>query len=302
MDLSVIILSYNTKDITARCLDKLKESKAYLEKRLKNKVEVIVLDNGSEDGSDVMIKEDYPWVNLITLKENSGFSKGNNIAMKQSKSPYILLLNSDVYVEEDTLYKSLAYFRVNKNCDLMGVKLMYPSGKLQPSGGYLPTPTSSIFWIFGISNIPIIERFTQPFHPTYRSFFTRAHQVGWVSGAFLMFKRVIFDKTSGFDENIFMYMDEVEWCKRIKDESFKVWYVPQIEVVHLHGASSKFDFKVQYLNELKGIKYYFKKHYPGQYLLVRPFLILGVILRIIAFSLIGKTQRGRAYMEGLEAI
>lgn len=302
MDLSIIILSYNTKDITRRCLEKLKVAKVYCEKRLGNKIEVIILDNASEDGSAQMIKEDFPWVKLIVSKENTGFSKGNNLAMKQSKNPYILLLNSDVYLEEESLYKTLAYFRVNLNCDLSGARLNYSTGKLQPSAGYLLTPLNSVPWIFGISNIPVIERFTQPFHPTYRSFFARAHQVGWVSGAFLMLKRSVFDKTHGFDENIFMYMDEVEWCKRIKDLGFKVWYVPRVEVVHLHGASNKFDLKMQYINELKGIKYYFKKHYPSQYLLVRPVLILGVILRIIAFSLIGKTQRARAYMEGLSVI
>lgn len=299
MDLSVIILSYNTKDVTKKCLEKVMEAKKYCENKLKNKVEVIVLDNASEDGSANMVKQDFPDVKLIASKENTGFSKGNNMVMKQSKYPYILLLNSDVYLEEDTLYKALAYFRVNLNCDVLGAKLKYASGKLQPSTGYLPNPFNSTPWIFGISNIPIIERFTQPFHPTYRSFFTRAHQVGWVSGAFFMLRREVFDKTSGFDENIFMYMDEVEWCKRIKDKGFKVWYVPQVEVVHLHGASNKFDLKVQYINELKGIQYYFKKHYPSQYLLVRPVLILGVILRIIAFSLFGKTQRARAYVEGL---
>lgn len=305
LDLSVIILSFNTKEITLRCLDKLKVAKDYCEKRLKNQVGVVVLDNGSEDGSVGEIREfreKNPWIKLIESKENLGFSKGNNLAMKQIKSPFILLLNSDVYVSEESLYKALAYFRVNLNCDVLGLRLNYASGKLQPSAGYLPTPLSSVFWILGVSNFPFIDQFTNPFHPTYRSFFTKAHQVGWVSGAFFMFKQEVFEKVGGFDENIFMYMDEVEWCKRISDKDFRIWYVPLIEVVHLHGASSKFDLKRQYTGELKGIRYFLKKHYSSQYFLVKPILILGLILRVTVFSLIGKTERAKAYMEGLSII
>lgn len=302
LDLSVVILSYNTKDITGRCLDKLKISKDYCEKKLGNKVEVIVLDNGSSDSSAQMIRSDYPWVKLITQSENLGFSKGNNLAMSQTKNPFILLLNSDVYLEEESLYKALAYFRVNLNCDVLGAKLKYASGQLQPSAGFLPNPLNTIFWILGISFLPAIGKLTNPFHPTYKSFFQKAHQVGWTSGAFFMLKREVFERTLGFDERLFMYMEEVEWCKRIRNLGYKIWYVPQIEVIHLHGASSNFDLTRQYIDELKGIKYYFVKHFKPAYLLVKLFLVIGLILRTIAFSLLGKTKRARVYMEGLKAV
>ena len=249
-----------------------------------------------------MIKEDHPGVKLIESAENTGFSKGNNIAMKKSKTPYILLLNSDVYLEEDSLYKALAYFRVNLNCDVLGARLNYPTGKLQPSAGSLPNPLNIISWILGLSLLPLASVFIPPFHPKSRGFFSKAHQVGWIMGAFFALKKEIFKKTSGFDENLFMHMEEVEWCKRINMAHFKIWYVPQIEVVHLHGASTNFDLGASFLNELKGIKYYLQKHYSSFYLLVKLFLILGLILRIIVFSLLGKTQRARAYVEGLSVI
>ncbi|MBI2040363.1 glycosyltransferase family 2 protein [Candidatus Microgenomates bacterium] len=302
LDLSVIILSYNTKEITHRCLQKLEEAKIYCEKKLNNKIEVIALDNGSSDGSAQMIKTDHPQVKLIESKENLGFSKGNNLAMKQCNNPFILLLNSDVYVEEDSLYKTLAYFKVNKNCDVMGAKLKYASGKLQPSAGNLPNPLNIITWILGLGFLPLINNFIPPLHARNMPFFSKAHQVGWIMGAFFMIKKAIFEKTLGFDENLFMHMEEVEWCKRINMAHFKIWYVPQVEVVHLHGASSKFDLGASFLNELKGIKYYLKKHYPPFYLPVKLFLILGLILRIIAFSLLGKTKRARIYVEGLGVI
>lgn len=295
-DLSVIILSFNTREVTDRCLSKLFEAKKYCEEKMGNKIEIIVLDNASEDGSVSMIKENYPTVKLIESKENTGFSKGNNIAMKQTKYPYILLLNSDVYVNEDTLYKALAYFKVNKNCDVLGARLNYSTGKLQPSAGNLPYPLNIIFWIMGLKFIP------GGFHPVSKKYFSKAHQVGWIMGAFFMLKREIFDSTGGFDEKLFMHTEEVEWCRRIKNKGYKIWYVPQVEVVHLHGASTNFDLSSSFLNELKGIKYYLNKHYPYFYLPTKLFLILGLLLRIIAFSLLGKLKRARVYMEGLSVI
>ncbi len=296
LNLSIIVLSYNTKDITDKCLNRLTLSVISCQKRLNNKIEVIVLDNGSSDGSVEMIKTEYPEVKLIISKANTGFSKGNNIAMEKSKYPYILLLNSDVYLEEESLYKAIAYFRVNKNCDVLGARLNYITGKLQPSAGNLPNPLNIIFWIMGVSFL------SPPFHPKFKGFFSKAHQVGWIMGAFFMLKREILEKSGGFDEKLFMHMEEVEWCKRIWDLGYKIWYVPQVEGVHLHGASTNFDLKASFLNELKGIRYYLEKHYRSLYLPVKFFLILGLILRIIAFSLLGKTQRARVYMEGLSLV
>lgn len=292
MDLSVIILSFNTKDITKRCLEHLKEAKDFCEKKLKNKMEVIVIDNGSEDGSANMIKEDFPWVKLKALKENTGFSKGSNIGMKQAKNPYILLLNSDVYLEIDNLYKALAYFRVNLNCDALGAKLTYADGRLQHSAGDLPNPLNIITWIFGLSG----------YHKKNNSFFRKAHQVGWIMGAFFLLKREVLEKVGGFDEKLFMYLEEVEWCKRISDGGFKIWYVPMIETVHLHGASSNFDLSLGFLNEIKGIRYYLRKHYKNYYLPIKLFLILGLLFRVLAFSILGKGKRARIYLEGLSYV
>lgn len=292
LGLSVIILSFNTKDITARCLEKLKIAKDYCEGRLKNQVQVLVLDNGSSDGSAQMIKSDFPWVKLIVSKENLGFSKGNNVVMKDVKNPFILLLNSDVYLEEESLYKALAYFRVNLNCDVLGARLNYSTGKLQPSAGPLPDFFNIILWIFGFKG----------FHPQSKSYFAKAHQVGWIMGAFFMLKRKVFESTNGFDENLFMHMEEIEWCKRIKDKGFKIWHVPQVSVVHLHGASTNFDLRPSFFNELKGIKYYLLKHFRSLYIPIKLFLVAGLIFRVIAFSLLGKAKRAKIYMDGLKVI
>lgn len=294
MDLSVIILSYNTKDITSRCLKHVLSAKDFCQKKLNNKIEIIVIDNASDDGSATMIKQDFPQVKLMASKVNTGFSKGNNIGMKQARNPYILLLNSDVYLQDDSLYKALAYFRVNLNCDVLGSRLNYASGKLQYSSGNLPNPINIFFWIFGLKILS--------YHTENKKFFSKAHKVGWVMGAFFMLKRKVFEETVGFDENLFMYMEEIEWCKRIRDLGFKIWYVPQVAVIHLHGASSNFDPKLSFLNELSGIKYYLLKHYHPFYLPVKIFLLAGLMLRSLIFFIFGKKDRAAIYRKGLSLV
>lgn len=299
LDLSVIILSYNTKDITDKCLVSLQSSVQSCQKKLKNNIEVIVLDNYSKDGSVEMIEKKHKWVNLIKSKVNTGYSKGNNIAFKKTKYPFILLLNSDVFLEEDTLIKSIEYFKDHPQVDVLGPHLVFGNGIFQPSAGNLPTPFNTICWILGISLIPYIREYTNPFHPNYPGFFKKIKQVGWVTGAFFMIKKEVYVSVGGFDETIFMYTDEVDFCKRIKKYGYQVWYVPTIQVTHLHGESSRSVPGFAIVSELKGLKAYFKKYYAGSYFLVRPFLILGLLLRVVAFSFLGKVQRARAYIEGL---
>lgn len=301
MDLSIIILSYNTKDITDECLRRLQFAVDRVQEKTGDKVQVIVLDNASADSSAQMIKKNHPWVELIESKENTGFSKGNNIAFKKAKYSAVLFLNSDVYVEKETLEKSLEYFK-NHNCDVLGVKLTFENGKLQPSGGSLPNPLNIILWILGLSYLPILGQLTDQFHPRQSSFFSKDHQVGWTSGAFFQVKREVFEKVGGFDEEIFMYMDEVDLCKRIENAGYKVYFTPSIKVVHIHRASSKDNPESAFTKEIIGVNYYLKKYYSNYYFLIKQFLILGSILRILAFSLLGKTKIARAYMEGLGAI
>ena len=294
MDLSVIVLSYNTKEITDECLRRLKASGDRLQKS-GQKVQVIVLDNASSDGSAEEIAKNHPWVELIESKENTGYSKGNNIAFKKAKYPSVIFLNSDVYVENDTLQKAAEYF-VNHNCDILGIKLTFENGAFQPSAGYLPTPLNTILWILGIGQM------FNPFHPKSKTFFSKEKEVGWVMGAFFMIKKNVFEKLGGFDEGIFMYMDEVDLCKRAGMKGFKVCFTPLVEVTHLHRASSKDNPERVFTSEIKGMKVYFQKYYATTYPLVKIFLIIGLILRILAFSIIGKTARARAYMDGLKMI
>jgi len=291
---SVIILSFNTKDITNKCLGKLYLAKKAADKQM-IETEVIVLDNASSDGSVEMIRNKHPWVKLIVSRQNTGFAKGNNIAMQEASSEYFLLLNSDAFVEKLTLVKAVNYFEKHPEVDVLGCRLNYPDGTFQPSAGELPGPNNIATWLLGLELIPATYRFLSPIHPKNISYFSRDREVGWVMGSFMMLRRKVYEKTKGFDENFFMYTEEVEWCKRIKKAGFKIFYTPSFSVVHIGKASSKFVETTPLVREMTGMKLFFKKHHPDYLAFLSLLIWFSSVLRLIVFGLFGKKEKARAY-------
>lgn len=302
MDLSIVIISYNTKEITQKCLSLLKDAKEFSEKKLKNSVEVIVVDNNSSDGSPEMIQKEFSWVKLFRSGENLGFGKGNNLGMTHAKHPYILLLNTDCFVKEDTLVDALNFFGTYTSCDVLGCKLKFKNGAFQPSAGFIPTVSNTTFWMLGLDNVPLLRYLVDTVHERDRPFFEKTRVVDWVQGAFFMLKREVYERTDGFDEKLFMYMEEVEWCFRIKKNNFKVYYTPLFDVVHLGGASSGFNLSVPLYKELEGLLYVFRKHNRGALSYIKKIILLGCLLRIVAFSLLGKFNRVEAYRKVLKLL
>jgi len=296
-DCSVIILSYNTKKITEKCLRSLKEAVSYAKKTMGYNVETIVVENGSIDGSLKMIKEKYPWVRLIVAKENTGFARGNNLGMKKSNGSYILLINSDTFVRRETIVSAIDYMREHPSCDVLGCQLTFKDGSFQASAGYLPNLANVFYWMLGIDKIPALGNLLMPFHPNNPNFFAREREVLWITGAFMFLKRRVFEETKGFDEKYFMYAEEVEWCKRITKKGFKIYFTPGFSVIHLKAASSKSDPLRPLVREVEGILYFFKKHHPRQLFFVRLALILGALMRLVAFFLLGKKEKSRTYWE-----
>lgn len=294
---SVIVLSYNTYLITDECLKKLKQSVQYA-KHKGYDTEVIVIDNASSDGSVEMIKKQHSWVKLIASKENTGFSKGNNIGMQESVGQYILLLNSDAFVEENTLFEAINFFERNEKCDVMGCQLQFLDGKLQHSAGYLPEPINTSLWITGLSNLPLLGEF-RPIHPKYKSFFATIHNVGWVMGAFFMLRRSVYQQTKGFDEKLFMYGEEVEWCKRIKNQGFNIWYFPNIKIKHIHKASSKNSESTPFISEVKSFVYFLKKYHTSFYPIIKVIMVFGLVFRAVVFAFLMKPSRSSAYIKSL---
>jgi len=285
-DLAVVICSFNTKNITDKCLGCLSKGD--------KKLEIIVVENGS-DGTAEMIKIKYPRVKLIEPGENTGFARGNNLGLAaiSPKTEYILLLNTDVFVEKDTIDRAVAFFDSNPECDVLGCRLNLADGRMQPSAGMLPTPGNVVSWMVGIG---------KQVHPTDPDYFAHARQVGWVMGAFMMMKREVYDRAGGLDENFFMYMEEVEWCKRMAMAGFEIWYVPDFGATHLDKGSSGGDIKGPLLKEKIGLIYYLKKYYPESLWWVVPVIRTGMWLRKIAFGLLGDKNKSGVYTDILENI
>ncbi len=296
--ISVIVVSWNTKNITSECLRRLEIAKGYLKDE--SNCEIIVVDNNSTDGTSTMIAKKYPWVKLIKSKFNLGYSAGNNLGFRNSdsKNSYLLLLNSDAYVEEDTLSKSLDYFEKNINCDVLGCQLKFENGKIQPSAGNLPTPTNVLSWIWGF-------KFFNQFHPRSANYFKYDKKVGWVQGAYLFMKRKVFEETHGFDENFFMYMDEVEWSRRVGELKYNIFYTPSFSITHLDRASAhKVPEKLAktFSLEIIGVVYYLRKYYPRSLSFLLPLIKLAVFLRLLAFTILENKVRTLAYAKVLREI
>lgn len=303
--LSIIIVSWNTKGITDECLRRLKMAVENVYDKLNT--EVIVVDNNSGDGTPEMIEKKYPWVKLIQSGANLGYAKGNNLGFRKSdsKNKYLLLLNSDAYVKEDTLADSLDFFDGKKECDVLGCKLLRENGMLQPSAGNLPTPVNVWSWFWGLDLVPLVNKLFIQFHPRDKEFFKSDRKVGWVQGAFLFMDREVFEKTKGFDETLFMYMDEVEWSRRARDLGYNIYYTPRFSITHLDRASARQipeKMAQSYTLEVIGLVYYLRKYYPEKLNLLLSLLRLGAYLRWFVFFILGNETRKQAYAGVLKEI
>lgn len=290
-NLTVVILSFNTKEITEKAIELALTSAKYCEENAKNSVDIIVVDNGSSDGSVEMIKK-FP-VKLIALPENIGAARGYNEGMKSALGEYILLINNDTYLYEDTLFQAVSYAEKN-HCDVLTGRLAKSEDLYLPFGGFLPTPFRVIRWVCGFESLPLPMKriYVKDSH-----FFEKEQKLGWTPTCFLFITREVYEKTQGHDENMFFYMEDVEWCKRINDAGFTISYTPSFTIIHLGGKSTQDKWKALRLlqHQTSGLLYYINKHYPTTSLLVLSFMFLGYRLRSLFYFLIGQKDLAHAY-------
>lgn len=251
IDISVIIVEFNTAKILSDCLNSLSGQMKRLEEKKSAKVEVIVVDNASSDDSVKMVRNEFPWVRLVVNEENIGFSRANNQAARLSKGEFLLFLNSDTLLCEKSLENLWSFWQNHENAGVVGPKLLNPDGTSQPSVGSFPSlgvVSLMLFWehFFGSRMV--------------RASFLEEKEVDWVMGAALMTKKEVWEKVGGWDEAIFMYMDEVEFCYRIKKAGWPIFFYPEAEVIHLGRASSRRGKKDPIINIYRGLVYFYQKH------------------------------------------
>lgn len=256
MDISVIFVSYNTAALTIKSLDALYASE------LPYKMEAVVIDNASRDHSVALLKEKYPHVPLIENKVNVGFGRANNQALPIISGRYVLLLNTDAFVEKDTLAKTVAYMDAHPECGILGVKLLGETQDLQPSCRYFPTPLNIFLNTTGLSKIFKGVRLIDDMdwaHDEVRS-------CDWVPGCYYLIRKEAIDQVGMFDPRYFMYCEEVDHCFATKKAGWEIVYYP-IPVLHIGGQSAKTDSEItQQGRQIKSLQMesellYFRKNH-----------------------------------------
>jgi len=290
--LSIIIISFNTCQITLDCLKSLKADKE-LEFDLtktstssKIPTEVIVVDNNSHDDSVAKL-QNINWIKLIKNSQNSGFGKANNQALKIAQGQYFLLLNSDTLILHSAVSQSLIWLSAHPEAHICTAQLLNANKSIQASGGFFPNLLNVFAWSLGLDDLPLFNYLIKPFHPhtpsfyTHDNFFLKDHRQDWVTGAFMLLRRSIYESVGGFDEKYFMYGEEVEWSYRmhLKFPQSQCWYLVGPQIIHLGGASA-LKRSDPIVREYQGALSFFKKHRPlWQIFFVKIFFQTSCFLR-----------------------
>ncbi len=289
MKLSVIILSYNTKDLTTSCVNSIVEQ--YKKELDENRFEIIVVDNNSEDGDFEAIsklRETISNLKVIESKENLGFGKGCNLGASKAEGELLLFLNSDTEIKNQGFIKMVNYLSDNKNIGILGGKLKNADGTSQLSCGKF----YSLFNLF-----LVLLGFNKSFN--LRESPNIIKKVDWVSGASFMIKKDIFNKVNGFEKEFFMYIEDMELCFRVKKEGFLTYFYPNITLFHKELGSSNRTFAI--VNIYKGILIFYKKNKPKwQYHVVKFMLCTKSILLVLLGKIINNKYLQDTYSQALK--
>ena len=252
--LSVIIVSVNTGKWIQLCLESLQKQSIF------ESLEVVVVDNGSSDGSAETLRRKFPIIKLVRLDKTVGFGQANNIGARQSRAPILLFLNPDTTLCEDSLSPILARFEDHPRCGVAGGLVLDDRGRLERSVGSLPSLFS-----MGLGRLlrylpparPILGRFSNQHWTGY----DRPHQVKWITGAYLWIRREVYNRVEGFDEGFFMYCEDVDLCYRVGQLGFQCWFFPEGPIVHYGGKSPVLRPRKKMLFE--SLCYFAERHYKS---------------------------------------
>ena len=262
IDTSIIIANWNAQDLLDQCLQSVYAAVSDLS------CEVIVVDNGSTNGSATMVQDRFPDVRLIRNQENRGFAQANNQGINISTGRYVLLLNSDTIVSPDAVEQMVRFMDAYPDLGALGAELRNSDGSLQPSWAQFPTLLSEM--------IGRNFRVRRPFADG------RAYLVDWVGGACLMVRRQSVEQVGLLDERLFMYSEETDWCYRMAQAGWQIGYLPGARVLHFGGASSRQEDTRMLCELYKSKLYFFDKHHgAGRREMLRTGMLLLTLLKMM---------------------
>lgn len=295
MQLSIIIVNYNVEYFLEQCLYSVRTAVKEID------AEVFVVDNNSVDGSVEMVKKKFPEIKLITNKENRGFSKANNQAIRQSKGKYVLLLNPDTVVEADTFTKCVDFMEAHPDCGGLGIKMLDGKGNFLPeSKRGLPTPEVAFYKIFGLAALfPKSKRFGK-YHLGYLDK-EQTHEVEILSGAYMLLRKEALDKIGLLDEDFFMYGEDIDLSYRIIKGGWKNYYFSEARIIHYKGESTKkssVNFVFVFYNAMI---IFARKHFSQQNAKTFSFLI-NIAIYIRAAAAIARRIAAKIFVPVLDAL
>ena len=255
MKLSVVIVNYNVRFFLSQCLASVQKASEGLE------VEVFVVDNNSTDGSFAMLRDSFPWIKLIVNHENVGFSKANNQAIREAKGEYILLLNPDTIVQEDTFRKVIDFMDSHPKAGGLGVRMIDGGGKFLPeSKRGFPTPSASFYKIFGLTRLfprsSVFARYYLGHLPE-----DSVNRIDVLAGAFMLLRKETLVKTGLLDETFFMYGEDIDLSYRIQQAGYENYYFPETTIIHYKGESTR-KGSINYVRMFyKAMLIFVRKHY-----------------------------------------
>ena len=277
--LSVIIVSWNTAELTDRCLQTLLSTGSPVP------TEIIVVDNGSTDGTAELVRVRYPGVKLVENRSNEGYTRANNAGIAVAEGRYLLLLNSDAFVKEGCVAQLIAELERRPRAAAVAPRLVYGDGRWQRwTAGAAPSLRSAA------NHYLVLERLL-PGHRAFAGLYLGAdvrspRPVDWVSSACMLLRAEAVREVGGLDERLFVYMDDVDLCQRLRDAGWEVWYCPHAEATHLMGQHVRADASAPPVAALRSFERYFSaRHGRGAVLALRAMQIIGFSCRAATYRL-----------------
>jgi len=267
IDLSIVIVNWNVRELLRRCLASIFVADL-------PRMEVIVVDNASSDGSSEMLRAEFPQVMLLANAHNRGFPAGNNQAFAVARGRYVMTLNPDTELIGQALTGMLAYLDAHPQVGALGPQLLNPDGSIQSSRRRFPTLSTALFestWLQGLAPHGVLQRYyMEDIAPNVMQ------EVDWLVGACILVRREVLQTVGGFDEAFFMYSEELDWCKRIQSAGWKIVYLPEAKVIHHTGRSSEQAVAARHIHFQTSKVRYFRKHHGRWAAGVLRLLLLGM--------------------------
>jgi len=275
-DLAIIIVNWRVRPLLEKCLNSILANSDGL------KLQILVVDNDSRDGTPEMVMVEYPQVTMISLARNIGFARANNLAMKQAKARYYLLLNPDTEIVPGFFRQAIDYLDGHPEVSIVGPKIINPDGSTQLSISRFPDLLSQVMVLLKLRNVLVGNKFLS--HYLFKDFdYSQEQSVEQIMGAAILVRPEVFEKIGTFDEHFFVWFEEVDFCKRAKKKFLDIRYVPHLSVIHYGGESfsQRNMLRRQWIFD-KSLFYYFFKHQPiWQWLLILFVIPVNLVLTLL---------------------